>query len=87
MVQIAHQGRARKLARDFTGGAAHIDVDDLGAQFCRHTGPFCHPMGFAARQLNDEGSKIPANCAVARSMPLANQMLTGYHLGDDQAGP
>ena len=81
MVEITHQGRARELARDFTGRAAHIDVDDVGAQFLGHAGPFCHPARFATRQLDDEGSKIPANCPLARSVALTDQMLAGHHLG------
>jgi hypothetical protein len=36
--------------------------------------------------LYDEGSKIPANCAVTRCAALADQMLARYHLRDDQPG-
>ena len=37
----------------------------------RHARPFCHPARLAARQLYDERSKIPANCAFARAVAVA----------------
>jgi hypothetical protein len=50
----------------------------------RHARPFCHPSGLAAGQLYDERSKIPANCALTRSMALVHQVFAGNHLGYDQ---
>jgi hypothetical protein len=51
-----------------------------------HARPFSHPTGLAARQLYDEGSKIPANCALAGTVALLHQMLARNHLGYDQTG-
>jgi hypothetical protein len=68
------------------GRAAHIDVDDVGAQLFRHARPFRHPARLAARQLYDEGSKIPANCPFAHAMAVPDQVLARHHLRGDQGG-
>ena len=86
VIEVAHQRRAGQLARHLAGRAAHVDVDDVGAQFFRHARPFRHPARLAARQLYDEGSKIPANCAIAHAMAVLDQVLARHHLRDDQAG-
>ena len=84
--EIAHQGRARLLAGHLAGRAAHVDVDDVGAQISRHARPFRHPARLAARQLYDERSKIPANRAFAGVVAVVDQVLAGHHLGGNEAG-
>ena len=84
--EVAHQGRARLLAGHLAGRAAHVDVDDVGAQISRHARPFCHPARLAARQLYDERSKIPANRAFAGVVAVVDQVLARHHFGGNEAG-
>ena len=86
VVEVAHQRRAGQLARDLAGRAAHVDVDDVGAQLFRHARPFRHPARLAARQLYDERSKIPANCPFAHAVTVLDQVLARHHLRGDEGG-
>ena len=86
VAEVAHQRRAGQLARDLAGRAAHVDVDDVGAQLFRHARPFRHPARLAARQLYDEGSKIPANCPFAHAVAVLDQVLARHHLRGDERG-
>ena len=87
VAEVAHQRRAGQLARDLAGRAAHVDVDDVGAQLFRHARPFRHPARLAARQLYDEGSKIPANCPFTHAVAVLDQVFARHHLRRDERGP
>ena len=87
VIEVAHQGRARLLAGHLARRAAHVDVDDVGAQ---SLAPCARPSAIqrASQPAScmTKGARFAANCAVARAVALADQVLAGHHLGDDQAG-
>ena len=87
MIEVAHQRGARKLARHFAGRAAHVDIDDVGAERLGHARAFAHPARFAAGKLYDERLAVAALGLAPRVVLLGDEMLAGDHLGDDQAGP
>ena len=53
MIEIAHQSGAGGPVGHLLGGAAHVDVDDLGALRFGNAGALRHPKGFAAGELHD----------------------------------
>ncbi len=57
-VEIAHQRAARERAGDAAGGAAHVDVDELGALRRQQPGGLGHRGGIAADELHGEGRAL-----------------------------
>ncbi len=87
MVEIAHQGRARQLARHLARRAAHIDVDDVGAQLLGRPRALPHPARLAADKLYDERLAVGARSLAPRLEARRRQLLAGDHLGYDQTSP
>jgi len=52
---VLHQGGAGCLVADFLGRTAHVDVDDLRAQFDVANGRFGQHLGVAAGDLYRAG--------------------------------
>ena len=55
VIEVAHQRAARQLARHLARRAAHVDVDDVGAEPLGDAGALRHPARLAAGELYDEG--------------------------------
>ena len=53
MVEVAHQCRARSTVGNLLGGAAHVDVDDVGPLRLGDAGTFGHPVRLAPGELHD----------------------------------
>jgi hypothetical protein len=87
MIEIAHERAARQLAGDLTGRAAHIDVDQIGAQARGDAGALLHPMRLAAGKLDSERAQLTARGTAHDVGALTDQLLAGDHLRHDEAGP
>ena len=87
VLEIAHQRGTGQLARHLARRAAHVDVDDVGAERLGHARALRHPARLAAGKLYDErlAARRPRPCAARRGV-LGDEVLAGDHLGDDQAG-
>jgi hypothetical protein len=84
VIEVAHEGAARQLARDLACGAAHVDVDDVGAQRLGDARALRHPALLAPGKLYDEGLEVVAGGAPQHRRALAHEVLAGNHLGHDQ---
>jgi hypothetical protein len=67
--------------------AAHIDIDDVGAGGLRDLGALRHPMGLAARKLNDVWPYPSRLAAQPGHRSAMYEIIAGGHLGDHESGP
>ncbi len=86
MVEIAHERRTREAARHLLGGAAHVDVDNVGAKRLGDAGSLGHPAGLTPGELDDKGAGgiALAACFELRLWPLVGKGLAGDHLRDHE---
>ena len=86
MIEVAHQRRARLTAGDMTRGAAHVDIDNIGAgSFCDPRA-FSHPARFAAGELNDVRADTGGLTAQDRHRAASGKVIAGGHFRDDKPG-
>ena len=79
---IAHERGARGTIADFLGGAAEVDVDDLGAELDVHARRFRHHVGVVAGDLHDARLGLVAVVEpVARLGRVPEAHVGGHHLG------
>ncbi len=73
VVEVAHQRRTGIAAGHLARGAAHVDVDDVGAGVGRGARALRHPAGFAPGELDDvrpgAGPLRPHHRAACRRAP------------------
>ena len=86
MIEIAHQRRAGLAAGDVARGAAHVDIDDVGAGGFGDARAFRHPMRFAACELNDVRPYPGRLASQNRHRPAMDEIVAGGHFGNDEAG-
>ena len=73
-VFVLHQRRTRPFVAHFFGGAAHVDVDDLGAAFDVVAGRFGHHLRLGARDLHRNGAALAVMVGAARSLQAVPQV-------------
>ncbi len=87
MIEIAHQRRAGGPVGHLLGGAAHVDVNDLGALRLGNAGPLRHPNGFATGELHDADGDTIVFAAQLSLALAAGKPRTGRHFRNHQPGP
>ena len=83
---LPHQLGAATFLGHLGGGAAAVDVDDVGPEILGHLGGVRHALRIGAEELNGQGPLgRPVAQHVAGAQILACQRLDADQLGDDQA--
>jgi hypothetical protein len=67
-------------------GAAHIDIDDLGASGFGDTGTLRHPSDFAAGELNDVRAYSGSFAPQPRHRSTVDEIIARGHFRDDKSG-
>ncbi len=87
MIEVAHQCRAGLAVGHVPRRTAHVDVDHLRALAGREARAFGHPVGLAARELDDMGG-VARRFQPQLGVALAGgERRAGRHLGYDEARP
>ena len=71
---VLHQRRARPFAADLLGGAAHVDVDDLGTAIDVVGGGFRHHGGVGASDLHRDRTGLALVVGAARGLQAVPQL-------------
>ena len=83
-VRRPHQGRAAGRARDLLGGAAEIQVDDIGPRGLGHARALGHRRRIAPDQLDHRQRQALAHGRAPHDVRTgAGQLGGGHHLGRD----
>ena len=85
MVEIAHQRRSGLSTGDVPRGAAHVDVDDVGASGLRDPRALRHPVRLAAGKLDHMWADAGRFAAQLGHRLAIHEVIAGGHLGDDKA--
>ncbi len=85
---LAHQAAPGAVLRDLRHRAAHVHVDDVGAELLDHLRGIGHLLRIAAEDLDRDGPLLLGVLRVLeRPVDPAHQALGAHHLGDHQAAP
>ena len=87
MLGLTHQAAAGVMLRDFGHGAAHVDVDDVGAELFDDRRRVGHLFGVAPEDLNGDRPLFFGVLRVfQRPIDAARtEPFRADHLGDDEA--
>jgi hypothetical protein len=79
---IAQQGRARRTVAHFLGGAAHVDVDDVGTEIGGAARGVGHHARLAAGNLDHAWRDFAVECEPrAGLVGVPQAFVAGHHLG------
>ena len=85
MLGLAHQAAAGVVLRDLRHGAAHVDVDDVGAHAFDDLRRRGHLRGIAAEDLDrDRPLLLGVLGVLERAIDAAHEPLGRHHLRDDE---
>ena len=84
---VLHQRRTGPLVAHLLGGAAHVDVDDLGATRDVVARGLGHFLGFHAGDLDGDRPRLATVVGAARGFQAVPELLLRrHHLADRMAG-